>query len=160
MLFQHPAATNKNHVSWLRSFDGSWGILTETVLLNLNSIDCVAFWWQSGYFQFIASHLSLQPYYLPLPINNQDEEKKQFLPAQYAARYAWLRLAHRTAYFAGVLSGNIVYYTLKLSIQSILYILYIVYTSNGGCRRAEKSRKHWSFFTMLLSSVTDFFFIC
>ena len=31
------------------------------------------------------------------------------------------------------------------------------YTSNGGCRREEKSRKHWSLFTMLLSSVTEFF---
>jgi len=30
-------------------------------------------------------------------------------------------------------------------------------TSNGGCRREEKSRKHWSLFTMLLSSVTEFF---
>ena len=26
-------------------------------------------------------------------------------------------------------------------------------TSNGGCRHEEKSRKHWSLFTMLLSSV-------
>ena len=30
-------------------------------------------------------------------------------------------------------------------------------TSNGGCRREEKSRKHWSFFTLLLSSVMEFF---
>ena len=30
-------------------------------------------------------------------------------------------------------------------------------TSNGGCRREEKSRKHWSLFTMFLSSVTEFF---
>ena len=29
---------------------------------------------------------------------------------------------------------------------------------NGGCRREEKNCKHWSLFTMLLSSVTDFFF--
>ena len=28
------------------------------------------------------------------------------------------------------------------------------FTSNGGCRREEKSRKHWSFFTKLLSLVT------
>ena len=28
------------------------------------------------------------------------------------------------------------------------------YTSNGGCRREEKSRKHWSLFTKLLSLVT------
>ena len=27
-------------------------------------------------------------------------------------------------------------------------------TSNGGCHREEKSRKHWSFFTKLLSLVT------
>ena len=27
-------------------------------------------------------------------------------------------------------------------------------TSNGGCRREEKSRKHWSLFTKLLSLVT------
>ena len=27
------------------------------------------------------------------------------------------------------------------------------YTSNGGCRREEKSCKHWSLFTKLLSSV-------
>ena len=27
-------------------------------------------------------------------------------------------------------------------------------TSNGGCRREEKSRKHWSLFTKLLSVVT------
>ena len=33
-------------------------------------------------------------------------------------------------------------------------------TSNGGYRREEKSRKHWSLFTMLLSSVTAIFFIC
>ena len=26
-------------------------------------------------------------------------------------------------------------------------------TSNGGCRREEKSRKHWSFFTKFLFSV-------
>ena len=32
-------------------------------------------------------------------------------------------------------------------------------TSNGGCRREEKSRKHWSLFTMLLSSVTEIFFL-
>ena len=34
----------------------------------------------------------------------------------------------------------------------------MIFTSNGGCRREEKSRKHWSLFTMLLSSVTNFFF--
>ena len=34
-------------------------------------------------------------------------------------------------------------------------------TSNGGCRREEKSRKHWSLFTMLLTSVTKIFlFFC
>ena len=32
--------------------------------------------------------------------------------------------------------------------------------SNGGCRREEKSRKHWSLFIKLLSSVTAIFFIC
>ena len=32
-------------------------------------------------------------------------------------------------------------------------------TSNGGCRREEKSRKHWSLFTMLLSLATDFFLL-
>ena len=44
------------------------------------------------------------------------------------------------------------YYTTSYHITSY-YI-----TSNGGCRREEKSRKHWSLFTMLLSSVADFFF--
>ena len=29
-----------------------------------------------------------------------------------------------------------------------------LYTSNGGCRREEKSRKPWSLFTKLLSLVT------
>ena len=33
-----------------------------------------------------------------------------------------------------------------------------IITSNGGYRREEKSRKHWSLFTMLLSSVTVIFF--
>ena len=33
-------------------------------------------------------------------------------------------------------------------------------TSNGSCRLEEKSLKHWSLFTMLLSSVTEIFFIC
>ena len=33
-----------------------------------------------------------------------------------------------------------------------------VNTSNGGCRREEKSRKHWSFFTKFLSFVTAIFF--
>ena len=34
-------------------------------------------------------------------------------------------------------------------------------TSNGGCRREEKSRKHWSLSTMLLTSVTKIFpFFC
>ena len=32
-------------------------------------------------------------------------------------------------------------------------------TSNGYCRREEKSRKHWSLFTMLLSLVNIFFFV-
>ena len=31
-----------------------------------------------------------------------------------------------------------------------------IYTSNGGCHREEKSRKHWSFFTKLLSSIPAF----
>ena len=31
-------------------------------------------------------------------------------------------------------------------------------TSNGSCRLEEKSLKHWSLFTMLLSSVTENFF--
>ena len=31
------------------------------------------------------------------------------------------------------------------------------FTSNGGCRREEKIRKHWSLFTMLLTSVTKIF---
>ena len=30
-------------------------------------------------------------------------------------------------------------------------------TSNGGYRREEKRHKHWSLFTMLLSSVTENF---
>ena len=34
------------------------------------------------------------------------------------------------------------------------------HTSNGGCRREEKSRKHWSPFTKLLSLVTANLFIC
>ena len=34
-----------------------------------------------------------------------------------------------------------------------------VCTSNGGCRREEKSRKLWSFFTKLLSLVTANFLI-
>ena len=35
-----------------------------------------------------------------------------------------------------------------------------VYTSNGGCRREEKSRKGCSLFTMLLSFViATFFFV-
>ena len=29
----------------------------------------------------------------------------------------------------------------------------ITSTSNGGCRREEKSRKHWSFFTDMLSRI-------
>ena len=33
-----------------------------------------------------------------------------------------------------------------------------LFTSNGGRRREEKSRKHWSFFTM--SSVIEIHFIC
>ena len=33
-------------------------------------------------------------------------------------------------------------------------------TSNGGYRREEKCCKHWSIFTMLLSSVTVIFLIC
>ena len=32
--------------------------------------------------------------------------------------------------------------------------------SNGGCCREEKSHKHWSLFTLLLSSVCKFFFFC
>ena len=37
----------------------------------------------------------------------------------------------------------------------VLTALKVIYsTSNGGCRREEKSRKHWSFFTKLLFSVT------
>ena len=32
-------------------------------------------------------------------------------------------------------------------------------TSNGGYRREEKSHKHWSLFTMLLSSVTANFLL-
>ena len=35
-----------------------------------------------------------------------------------------------------------------------------VHTSNGGCRREEKSRKQWSLFTMLLSSDIEISFIC
>ena len=31
------------------------------------------------------------------------------------------------------------------------------FTSNGGCRREEKSRKHWSLFTKILSSITAIF---
>ena len=34
----------------------------------------------------------------------------------------------------------------------------IQYTSNGGCRREEKSSTHLSFFTKLLSLVTENFF--
>ena len=33
-------------------------------------------------------------------------------------------------------------------------------TSNGGCRRDERSRKHWSLFAKLLFSVFTIFFIC
>ena len=29
----------------------------------------------------------------------------------------------------------------------------LTFTSNGGCRREEKSRKHWSLFTKILSSI-------
>ena len=32
-------------------------------------------------------------------------------------------------------------------------------TSNGGCRREEKSRKHWSLFTKFLSLVTALFYL-
>ena len=32
-------------------------------------------------------------------------------------------------------------------------------TSNGGCRHEEKSHKHWSLFTKLLSSVTAIFLL-
>ena len=35
--------------------------------------------------------------------------------------------------------------------------VWLGFTSNGGYRREEKSYKHWSFFTMLLSSVNEFF---
>ena len=35
-----------------------------------------------------------------------------------------------------------------------------ILTSNRGCRREEKSHKHWSLFTKLLSSVTAIVFIC
>ena len=34
-----------------------------------------------------------------------------------------------------------------------------MFTSNGGYRREEKSHKHWSLFTMLLSSVTANFLL-
>ena len=39
-------------------------------------------------------------------------------------------------------------------------IMIAFFTSNGGCRREEKSRKHWSFFTRFLFSVTANLFIC
>ena len=35
-----------------------------------------------------------------------------------------------------------------------------VYTSNGFCRREEKSCKHWSLLTKLLFSVTENLSIC
>ena len=31
-----------------------------------------------------------------------------------------------------------------------------IHTSYGGCRREEKSHKHWSVFNMLIHSVTEF----
>ena len=40
------------------------------------------------------------------------------------------------------------------------HLLFASYTSNGGCRREEKSRKHWSLFTKFLFSVTANLFIC
>ena len=45
--------------------------------------------------------------------------------------------------------GKIIYF--------IGFLKEVVITSNGGCRREEKSRKHWSLFTMLLTSVTKIF---
>ena len=42
----------------------------------------------------------------------------------------------------------------------VVYSRVLIFTSNGGCRREEKSRKHWSLFTKLLSSITAIVFIC
>ena len=47
--------------------------------------------------------------------------------------------------------------SMKEGKKKFLNILTI--TSNGGCRREEKSRKHWSLFTKFLFSVTANLFI-
>ena len=48
---------------------------------------------------------------------------------------------------------------IKERMKEVVWFLFS-YTSNGGYRREEKSRKHWSLFIKLLSSVTAIFFIC
>ena len=42
----------------------------------------------------------------------------------------------------------------------LTYTPFVFFTSNGDYRREEKSRKHWKLFIMLLSLVTETFFIC
>ena len=54
--------------------------------------------------------------------------------------------------------------TYNLSHERVVISRYPQYgsftTSNGGCRREEKSHKHWSFFNKFLFSVTVYLFIC
>ena len=45
----------------------------------------------------------------------------------------------------------------KISVFLSIKDIVISDTSNGGCRREEKSRKHWSVFTMLLFLVAEIF---
>ena len=48
---------------------------------------------------------------------------------------------------------------IKFKIQLLKKRYLYMITSNGGYRREEKSHKHWSLFTMLLSSVTANFLL-
>ena len=55
--------------------------------------------------------------------------------------------------------------SLRFLLSMLRFILLFVrimgtITSNGGYRHEEKSCKHWSLFTKLLSSVTTIFFTC
>ena len=45
-------------------------------------------------------------------------------------------------------------HAISVAVFPILFSEYHWITSNGGCRHEEKSRKHWSIFTQLLSLVT------
>ena len=53
--------------------------------------------------------------------------------------------------------SSILYSFISRIIHGISFGLFFC-ASNGGCRREEKSRKQWSIFTMLSSSVIEIFF--